>query len=42
MNVFYGTKGLSKSDEDDSENLLGFGFAKNCQIPTTFGFGFVL
>ena len=26
------------SDGDDSENLSDFGFAKNCRIPTAFGF----
>jgi len=31
-------KDKSESDRDDSENPLDFGFAKNCGIPTTFGF----
>jgi len=30
--------GTSKSDGDNSENPSYFVFAKNCQIPTTFGF----
>jgi len=38
MNV----SGKSESDSNNSVNPLHFGFAKNCQIPTTFEFIFKL
>ena len=34
----YATKGKSESNREDSENPSDYGFAKNCQIPATFGF----
>ena len=34
------TKVESKSDANESENPSDFGFAKNLQNPTTFGFRF--
>ena len=36
------TKVVCKSEVNESENLSYFRFTKNCQNPTTFGFGFKL
>jgi len=42
MNESFMQQKVNPNPTDDSENLLDFGFAKNCQIPTTFLFGFKL